>query len=147
MRRVDAFYRALCDHTDIARVGRLTLDGRIIAGCFGTLTDGTFQLLAVAHDGVFKNWSPGLLAIESSIAQMCAQGVTVYDFTIGDEPYKLDFGVENEKLYDLSAGLTWKGCAYLRSRAMMRRLRAWWGERRPRGGTTPVAPTGEAEAA
>ncbi|MCE1237433.1 MAG: GNAT family N-acetyltransferase [Hyphomicrobiales bacterium] len=149
MRRVDAFYRALCGHTDIARVGRLTLDGRIIAGCFGTLTEGTFQLLAVAHDGAFKNWSPGLLAIESSIALMCAQGVTVYDFTIGDEPYKLDFGVDNEKLYALRAGLTWKGCLYLRSRTAFRRLRDWWRERRAKGAATPtpVEPAGEAEAA
>ena len=113
MRRCEAFYRSLCRTTEIARVGCLTLDGRLIAGCFGTLTGGTFQLLAVAHDGAFKNWSPGLLAIESSIALMCAQGVTVYDFTIGDEPYKLDFGVEIEKLYRLETGLTRKGRFYL----------------------------------
>lgn len=115
-RRIDAFYRSLCGHTDIARVGRLTLDDRLIAGCFGTLTDRTFQLLVVAHDGAFKNWSPGLLAIESSIAHLCARGVTVYDFTIGDEPYKLDFGVETEKLWDLQSALTLKGRLYLVAR-------------------------------
>ncbi len=122
--RIGAFYRSLCLHTDIARVGRLTLDGRLLAGCFGTLTDDTFQLLVVAHDGDFKNWSPGLLAIESSIALLCARGVTVYDFTIGDEPYKTDFGVDVEKLYELQTPLTFKGLAYLRLRAFARRLRA-----------------------
>lgn len=121
--QIDAFYRSLCSHTDIARVGRLTLDGRLLAGCFGTLTGDTFQLLAVAHDGDFKNWSPGLLAIESSIAHLCARGVTVYDFTIGDEPYKTDFGVEVEKLYELQAALTFKGLIYLRARAFARRLK------------------------
>lgn len=120
--QISAFYRSLCVHTDIARVGRLTLDGKLLAGCFGTLTDGTFQLLAVAHDGDFKNWSPGLLAIESSIALLCARGVTVYDFTIGDEPYKMGFGVEVEKLYELQTALTLKGMIYLRLRALKRRL-------------------------
>jgi CelD/BcsL family acetyltransferase involved in cellulose biosynthesis len=123
MRRIDAFYRSLCGHTDIARIGRLTLDDQLIAGCFGTLTDRTFQLLVVAHDGAFKNWSPGLLAIESSIAHLCARGVTVYDFTIGDEPYKLDFGVETEKLWDLQTALTVKGRAYLVARRLIERAR------------------------
>jgi CelD/BcsL family acetyltransferase involved in cellulose biosynthesis len=136
MRRAEAFYRALCRHTDIARVGRLTLDGRLIAGCFGTLTDRTFQLLAVAHDGCFKNWSPGLLAIESSIALLCAQGVTVYDFTIGDEPYKLDFGVEIEKLYALETGLTLKGAVYLRLRDLAQRFED---RRRGRSGAPAMA--------
>lgn len=121
--QIGAFYRSLCIHTDIARVGRLTLDGRLLAGCFGTLTGDTFQLLVVAHDGDFKNWSPGLLAIESSIALLCARGVTVYDFTIGDEPYKMDFGVEVEKLYELQTALTLKGMIYLRLRSLARRFR------------------------
>jgi CelD/BcsL family acetyltransferase involved in cellulose biosynthesis len=122
--RVAAFYRSLAAHTDIARVGRLSLDGVTIAGCFGTLTDQTFQLLAVAHDGAFKNWSPGLLAIESSIATLCASGVTVYDFTIGAEPYKFDFGVDVEKLFEVKSSLTYKGAAYLRARRLMEWVRA-----------------------
>lgn len=126
MRQTEAFYRALCQHTEIARVGRLTLDGRLLAGCYGTLTDRTFQLLAVAHDSAFKNWSPGLLAIESSIAVLCAQGVTVYDFTIGGEPYKLDFGAEVEKLYAVETGLTLKGAVYLGACAWVRRFEARW---------------------
>ena len=118
--RVDDFYRSLCLHTDLARVGRLSLDGRLIAGCFGTLTDDTFQLLVVAHDGGFKNWSPGLLVIESSIEHLCARGVTVYDFTIGGEPYKLDFGVDVEALYELQAPLSLKGLLYMRLRMAVR---------------------------
>ena len=138
MRRCEDFYRSLCRETEIARVGRLTLDGRLIAGCFGTLTGATFQLLAVAHDAEFKNWSPGLLAIESSIALMCAQGVTVYDFTIGDEPYKLDFGVEIEKLYRLETGLTRKGRLYLFLRDRARWLKRLLGGRAPAGAAGSV---------
>ena len=148
--KVAAFYRSLARSTDIARVGRLTLDGEIIAGCFGTLTDRTFQLLAVAHDGRFKNWSPGLLAIESSIATLCAQGVTVYDFTIGSEPYKFDFGVDVERLYELKTPLSLKGALYMRLRAAAvglrdraRGMRARFA-RRPAAGESAVAEgTGE----
>lgn len=136
--RIGAFYRSLCSDTDIARVGRLTLDGRLLAGCFGTLTGDTFQLLVVAHDGEWKNWSPGLLAIESSIALLCAGGVTVYDFTIGDEPYKMDFGVDVEKLYELQTPLTLKGRVYLRLRAIARRLRSLTRGRSGEGGSTPA---------
>lgn len=142
MRRAEGFYRALCRHTEIARVGRLTLDGRLLAGCFGTLTDRTFQLLCVAHDATFKNWSPGLLAIESSIALLCAQGVTVYDFTIGGEPYKLDFGVEVEKLYALETGLTLKGSIYLGLRDRTRDVAAGW--RALRHAVTVVEPPSHA---
>ncbi len=131
--RVADFYRSLAAHTDIVRVGRLTLDGQVIAGCFGTLTDKTFQLLAVAHNGEFKNWSPGLLAIESSIAALCAKGVTVYDFTIGSEPYKFDFGVEVERLFEVKAPLTTKGAIYmtaLRGLRKLKQVRAWLKPRR-----------------
>ena len=124
--RVAAFYRSLAEHTDIARVGALSLDGQVIAGCFGTLTDDTFQLLAVAHDGRYKNWSPGLLAIESSIAIMCANGATVYDFTIGAEPYKFDFGVDVERLFDVQASLTMKGAVYLRLRRSWTQAKQAW---------------------
>lgn len=130
--RVAAFYRSLAAHTDMARVGRLSLDGVIIAGCFGTLTDDTFQLLAVAHDGQYKNWSPGLLAIESSIALLCASGATVYDFTIGAEPYKFDFGVDVEKLFEVETSLTYKGAAYLG----LRRAARWAGVIKGRGEKT-----------
>jgi CelD/BcsL family acetyltransferase involved in cellulose biosynthesis len=157
-KRVADFYRSLAEHTDIARIGRMTLDGVVIAGCFGTLTDETFQLLAVAHNGEFKNWSPGLLAIESSIAQLCAQGVTVYDFTIGSEPYKFDFGVEVEKLFEVKSSLTAKGALYmaaLRGWQKIKVARAWWEPRRaafaarlaalrPRKVEASVAATGEA---
>lgn len=159
--KVAAFYHSLAEHTDIARIGRLTLEGEIIAGCFGTLTDKTFQLLAVAHNGEFKNWSPGLLAIESSIAQLCADGVTVYDFTIGSEPYKFDFGVEVEKLFEVKAPLTVKGAAYMglkralawakrvegRSRPMRARLAAGWrrlGSRIAPRSAEPAVPTAAA---
>ncbi len=148
--KVGAFYRSLCEHTDIARVGRLTLDGEIIAGCFGTLTGDTFQLLAVAHDGRYKNWSPGLLAIESSIALLCASGVTVYDFTIGSEPYKFDFGVEVERLYELQTPLSTKGQIYVRLRNLYRRMKPIVDRvraRLSRGSATqgPTAPTSTGE--
>lgn len=134
LERTDAFYRSLCHGSEIARVGRLTLDGRLLAGCFGTLTDDTFQLLVVGHDAEFKNWSPGLLVIESSIEWMCRRGVAVYDFTIGGERYKFDFGVEAEVLYELRTPLSIKGGAYLHLQKAYRHVRGVLRGRR--GGTT-----------
>lgn len=125
--RVDAaataarFYRRLSADGGPARIGRLTLDGVTIAGCFGTLTGSTFQLLAVAHDRRWNNWSPGLLAIESAIEAAIAAGAEVFDFTIGDEPYKLDFGVVEVPLSDLVAVRSLKG----RAAVVLANLRRW----------------------
>lgn len=121
---VEAFWRRLAADADIARVADLSLDGRPIAAGFGTRTGDSFQLLATGFDVAWKNWSPGLLLAEDMIAAAEADGVRLFDFTVGEEAYKLDFAVDTPPLFDLFAPRTLKGwLAMLWRRLQIRRRR------------------------
>lgn len=119
-RRYDAratttdLYRRLLADTDMARVGLLTLDGVAIGGCFGIVDGDAFRLLVVAFDAAHGAWSPGRLAIDDMICWAIGAGLAEFDFTIGDEAFKFDFGVEVEPLWEVRAPLRWRGALSLR---------------------------------
>lgn len=115
---VEAFWRHLAATSPIARLATLRLDGKLLAAGFGTRTATSFQLLATAFDPAWKNWSPGLVMIEDLIAAARADGVTLFDFTIGQESYKASFAPEPRPLADLFVAFTLKG-----------RLAGWWRRR------------------
>ncbi|TBW36971.1 GNAT family N-acetyltransferase [Siculibacillus lacustris] len=108
------FYRRLTEAGDPARVLWLTLDGAPIAACFGIGDADGFRLLALGHDARFNNWSPGLLIVEDAIAWAVGEGFREFDFTIGAEPYKFDFGVEPEPMTLLAEAFDAQGAAVLR---------------------------------
>lgn len=115
---VEAFWRRLAATSPIARLATLRLDGKLLAAGFGTRTGQSFQLLATGFDPAWKNWSPGLVMIEDLIAATRADGVTLFDFTVGDETYKAGFAPEDRPLADLFVAFTLKG-----------RLAGWWRRR------------------
>lgn len=122
---VEDFWRRLAARSEIARIGELRLDGRLLAAAFGTRTGATFQLLATGFDTTWKNWSPGLILAEDLIAAAEADGIETFDFTIGDEAYKLDFDVEPTPLFDLIVPMSLRGriAAGLRRLQIRRRRR------------------------
>lgn len=99
---------------DPARVLCLTLDGRPISAGLGLLEKDAFRLLAIAHDDSWKNWSPGLLVVEDAIRWAVETGLYEFDFTIGSEPYKFDFGVEPEPMWLVAEEFGPHGSAMLR---------------------------------
>lgn len=123
---VEAFYRALADEPEIARIGALSLGGRTIAAGFGTRTRDTFQLLAIGFDTAWKNWSPGLLLIDDMVARAEADGLRLFDFTIGAEAYKRNFDVTVLPLHDLHVPRTLKGtvATFVRRRRIAKARRA-----------------------
>ncbi|MDK9695849.1 MAG: GNAT family N-acetyltransferase [Siculibacillus sp.] len=111
---IDAFYRRLTAAGDPARVAWLALDGEPLAACFGLVETEAFRLLAVGHDERFKNWSPGLLLIEDAIAWAVEGGFSEFDFTIGSEAYKFDFGVGTDAMWIAAEEFSPQGSAMLR---------------------------------
>ena len=107
------FYGRLLRDTDMARLGLLRLDGEVISGCFSVVADDAVRLLVVAFDERWKNWSPGLLAIDDMIGWTAAEGYAEFDFTIGSEPYKFDFGVATEPLWEIRESLRLRGSLML----------------------------------
>jgi CelD/BcsL family acetyltransferase involved in cellulose biosynthesis len=111
---VNAFWRRLVERGDPARIFTLALDGETISACLAVVDAGGVRLLAVAHDARFNNWSPGLLVVEDAIGWALGEGFAEFDFTIGTEAYKLDFGVEPEPMGRLAVAFDAQGAAMLR---------------------------------
>ncbi|ODS00509.1 hypothetical protein AUC68_14695 [Methyloceanibacter methanicus] len=97
------FYRDVAlegSRVGAARTYLLTADGQPAGVLFGLASRGRFYLLfmGVNYD-VFRNYSVGLLMIESAIEDAIARHERVFDLTIGDEPYKDSFGTVSTPMY------------------------------------------------
>ncbi|MBZ0161613.1 MAG: GNAT family N-acetyltransferase [Notoacmeibacter sp.] len=76
-----------------ARIWRLTLDGEAIGHVFGTAHAGRFCYLLIGCDYErHGRHSPGLVLYDTIIERWIGEGGDVFDFTIGDEAFKADFG-------------------------------------------------------
>lgn len=104
-----SFYNHLIEADGLGRVGRLRLDGKLLAGCLALIENGRILILTIAYDKAFANWAPGLLAFESCIAEAAEQGLKLFDLTIGDESYKQFFGADCTRLLEFRQPLTLRG--------------------------------------
>jgi CelD/BcsL family acetyltransferase involved in cellulose biosynthesis len=101
---VFSFYRqvALDGARDgTARTFCLYVAGEPVAVMFGTVHRRRFSLLLVGFDlERYRRLSVGLLAIEDTIRASFESGDEAYDFTIGDYPFKLQFGARSSPLFE-----------------------------------------------
>jgi CelD/BcsL family acetyltransferase involved in cellulose biosynthesis len=101
---VFSFYRrvALDGARDgTARTFCLYVSGEPVAVMFGTVHRRRFSLLLVGFDlERYRRLSVGLLAIEDTIRASFESGDEAYDFTIGDYPFKLQFGARSSPLFE-----------------------------------------------
>jgi CelD/BcsL family acetyltransferase involved in cellulose biosynthesis len=73
--------------------------------------------------GEWKNCSPGNLLIHMAIERSIAEGFAHFDFTIGDEPYKAQFGAHRSELFDAIAPLSVLGAGFTTLHAWARAAR------------------------
>jgi CelD/BcsL family acetyltransferase involved in cellulose biosynthesis len=101
---VFSFYRDMAvqgAHTGTARTYCLYLEGEPIAALFGLADRSAFLMLLLGADlKRFRRLSIGLLAVDESMRAAFEAGDGVYDFTVGDHPYKLQFAAETTPLYE-----------------------------------------------
>jgi D-aspartate ligase len=71
--------------------------------------DCYYHVLASYVDGEVAHYGPGALHLRELMAHAITLGLQRFDFTIGDEPYKLDWSDTVLKLYDYTATRTWRG--------------------------------------
>jgi CelD/BcsL family acetyltransferase involved in cellulose biosynthesis len=87
--------------TGFACLAALRCGDDIVATLFGLRSRGIFHLLmSTMQGGKWKSSSPGNVIIDEMISAMIADGEDRFDFTIGDESYKRDFGASSSKLYE-----------------------------------------------
>lgn len=94
----------------LARTYAIALDGEDIGHAFGLTHAGRFHYLLIACDYErHGKHSPGLILYDAMIADWIAAGGDVFDFTIGDEPFKADFGTRPTAIYELRASASLRG--------------------------------------
>lgn len=88
------------DRSGLARTFRLSREGRTVAMLFGLIDQGHFRYIILACDYPrYAGSSPGLLVFDRAIASWAEAGGAVFDFTIGDEPYKAELGCASAPMY------------------------------------------------
>lgn len=105
------FYRRLVDSDptgqDVVLVA-LTAGDEIVAALMGLRQGSSFTMIRISSssDPAWSNCSPGRLVIERAMAHLHAEGVRVFDFSVGNYDYKRRFAVEPSELVDLVRPLT-----------------------------------------
>jgi CelD/BcsL family acetyltransferase involved in cellulose biosynthesis len=97
------FYLGIAAEASFARAYRMTLDGKTIAAALGlSHKRELLVILGGFTQTEHKNQSVGSLMFEQIARHCIAQGDTLLDFTIGDEPYKLTFGAKPSPMWQMS---------------------------------------------
>jgi len=109
------FYRDLAtgERTrDLVHVSRLDVGQHPAAVNLGlTFGDRYYHLLASYDDGDVSRFGAGMAHLHDLMRHAIENGYRVFDFTIGDEPYKRDWCDGVMPLYDHVAPATWRGGA------------------------------------
>lgn len=108
--------------------GALTCRDELVGGVIG-LTNGravAFVRICFAP-GHWTACSPGRLVLEKTLEALHARGFRAVDLSVGDFPYKYDFGVRLEPLYGLLAPVSLRGGpAWARHAARQRLKKSTW---------------------
>ncbi len=138
---------AVCDfYAEMARDGaesgftrtyRFSLDGETMAIVFGTVHDCAYNYLLIGGDyDRFANHSPGLLIYDRIMEDWLKAGGTHFDFTVGDEPFKMKFGTSPTAIYSLTKARTTAGRFALAAQSAKQKIVAL----RRRISAPPLAP-------
>jgi CelD/BcsL family acetyltransferase involved in cellulose biosynthesis len=94
----------------LAHVSRIDIGDTCAAANFALTFGGCYyHVLSSYCDGQLTRFGPGTLHLRELLAYAIARGLRLFDFTIGDEHYKLEWSDQRLKLYDFSAAATWRG--------------------------------------
>lgn len=89
---MDVAINHAADEKAITYIGEM--DGNIMTVDFGLCDNGRYHFLLGAYeiDEAYKKYSIGMQALLEMIKVFGETGNDIFDFTIGDEPYKLELG-------------------------------------------------------
>ncbi len=123
------FYRAAISNPamhDLVHIAQLNVGSNITATSVGLSFGGSFYLILASYDGgPISAHGPGTIHLHELLRDTIEKGYRRFDFTVGDEAYKLDWGDQVIRLFDYLAGRTLRGWALvLATRAYRRAKRA-----------------------
>ncbi len=121
-------------YTDLARsdlqglqsvLSAIELDGKVIAANWGVLWRGRLYWLLAAYDDAYGVHSPGTHLMYRTMEWCCENGVPVFDFSLGEEAYKLAWAEHTLRLYEHEHAVNLRGYPHVvlaRLRRQLRRL-------------------------
>lgn len=94
----------------LIHISRVEIGAVWAAVNFGiVLGDSYYHFAASYDDSELSHYGPGALHLRELMAYAIARGLRRFDFTVGDEPYKLEWSDTHLKLCDYIASVTWRG--------------------------------------
>lgn len=104
----------------------LSLDEEIIATGYGLVANETFHMIfPTLEPDRWRNYSPGIQMFLKTIEWSIERGLRHFDFTIGAEGFKKDFGAQPKKLFEKSSALGVRGLPSVIDHRMRRKLRQY----------------------
>jgi CelD/BcsL family acetyltransferase involved in cellulose biosynthesis len=108
---------------DFVHISRLEVGKEVAATNLGLVFAGSYyHVLASYTSGPLAHWGPGAAHLNDLLRYAIERGLSLFDFTIGDERYKRDWCDDVQMLHDHVAVTSWRGAlvagpALLRARA------------------------------
>jgi CelD/BcsL family acetyltransferase involved in cellulose biosynthesis len=94
-------------------VAALEVDGKIISTSWGLIFNKRLLWLVTTFEGgEWRRFSPGRMLLEDLLQWSFLNGITAFDFGIGDESYKLAYCDQSLMLYETNIPVTMIGKAY-----------------------------------
>lgn len=103
------------------RIEALTADGKIIGVIYAMQAGNSFFFYQSGFDPQAKSYSPGTLLVAASIRRAIEEGMGIFDFLRGVEPYKLRW--QPQKVYS-NVRWMWKTSGFLGDLERRKRLAA-----------------------
>lgn len=108
----------------LAHVSRLDVGPMAVATNLGLVFRGRYyHVLASYDDGPAARFGPGTAHLQDLMGYAIDRGCDIFDFTIGDEPYKRDWSDSRLTLYDHGAPATLRGWAVALPAAIRARVK------------------------
>lgn len=113
---------------------------RIVATLLGLRHNDSYLFLAQCFECIAEGLSPGIVAMDEMVTHLIESGTKVFDFTLGNEGYKRQFGVEALLLHEGIWPLSPRGWLFLQAvnakrhlkAAVYPRIAAYWSQARNR---------------
>ncbi len=104
-----AFFLDMAENPNV-HISRVQVGESCAAANFGLVFGDTYyHMLASYDDGELSRFGPGALHLRELLAYATGLGLRRFDFTIGDEPYKMEWSDRTIRLADYAKAASWRG--------------------------------------